>query len=179
MLRKLIISFQHYARYFQVLAKVLNTTKMSQCIEILEFFRQVCNNCSQYLSQLVFVHSLNVKCIIYSIQLICVKANHRSLFQQMFSKQIKEAFICLLHFKWLLGSEGDDILHGFLSLKKSTSCNLMLFHYISTQENTHRPSTLTVTHINLNSCIIIKHIIRNTMNANTHTTNYDDKTTTE
>lgn len=140
--------------------------KRSQCIEILEFFRQVCNNCPQYLSQLAFVHSVNVKCIIYIIQLICVKANHMSLFQQMFSKQTKEAFI----FKWLLGSEGDDILHGLLSLKKSTSCNLMLFHYISTQEDTHRPSTLTVTHINLNSCIIIKHIIRNKMNAK-HTHN--------
>lgn len=60
-------------------------------------------------------------------------------------------------------------MHRFLSLKKSTSCNLMLFHYISTQEDTHRLSILTVTHINLNSCII-KHIIRNKMNAE-HTHN--------
>lgn len=108
--------------------------KLSRCIEILEFFQQVYNNCPQYLSQLVFVRSLNVKCLIYSIQFICIKGSPHLFFSRCsVNKPKKLSFVYY-------------ILNDCLALKEMTSCKAFCLpkkerilqpNDVSLQEDTH------------------------------------------
>lgn len=108
----------------------------ARCIEILEFFQQVYNNCPQYLSQLVFVCSVNVKCLIYSIQFIHVKGTDLFFSRCSVNKPKKLSFVYYILNDCLALKELTSCKAFCLPPKKSTSRNLMMFYYISTQEDT-------------------------------------------
>lgn len=128
-MRKLIISCQNYAIYFQVLAQL-------KCL-FLRYEKPFTMH--SWCSQLVFVRSLNVKCLIYSIHFIRVKGTTDLFFSRCsVNKPRKLSFVYYILNDCLALKEMTSC-KAFVPPppKKSTSCNLMMFHYILTQEDTH------------------------------------------